>query len=238
MFKRQAIVLKMTLGLVSTALLLSGADLNACLHAHVQATPLDKRQSGASSELSLSNNCGKDITAYRILARDSAGARKWATGKDDLATLTLTQPQPAGMDVFRMNTSRTVPIEPPPPGGSVSVAAAIFIDGTTEGDPEDVADILVVRQEWLAEIKEQLTILNSASDWTSALELRRRSNQLKSAVTASNDRSAFYLEELAKRQERSNATSWNTFVGDEHQRLLKLIELFERHLKTANGSQR
>ena len=211
-----------------------GTDGAKCLQLDIHERPSDSNPRETQLEMSLFNDCGKDITAYRTVVRDSSGARKSAGAHDELAFLSFPRPKPAHLEVFLEKTTRSFPFEALPPGDSISVAAVIFSDDTTAGDPEDIAFLIAFRKSCLERMKKQLEILDSATDWQEALQLRQRANKAGASDPPPDYLLNHYLEGLAGKQEHSNASTWAAFVASERQKLTQLIALFEQSLlKTA-----
>lgn len=214
-----------------------GADSAKCLQLDIHERTSDSNPRESQLEMSLFNNCGKDITAYQTVVRDSSGARKSAHASEELASLSFPRPKPAHLEVFLEKTTRSFPFDALPLGDSISVTAVIFSDDTTAGDPEDIASLISFRKRYLEFINKQLKILDSATDWQEALQLRQRANEAGASDTPPDYHLNHYLEGLADKQEHSNASTWEAFVASERQKLKQLIALFEQHLqKTAAAS--
>lgn len=200
------------------------APLNGCVEVRLAVPPPEENPTASEVRATLTNKCGKDITAFRLLFRDAGSGRPLLALDQEL--LDSLESQVPGADIFRASTSRTLSWNFPDPSVSAAVTAALFLDRSVFGDSDGVRHLLDHRARVLQELIEESRLLDSVADWNAALELHTRADEAKKAKSTS----AAYLENLARELDRSNAVSWETFVGRERKRLLATAALFKEHL--------
>jgi hypothetical protein len=185
-------------------------------------------------DVKLTNNCGKDITAWKIVYRDAQGARHQGHGQDRVTLLSLPQlPDRRLGDILRAGATLTIKqassvvLE----SASVSAAAALFVDRSAAGSPRDISMLLEARRRNLVTVKEQLSILEGFSSYGDAVTL----GQKASDANAAGDAYAHFLAHLADAFRRnSDPSSWAAFVEQERNSLLGMSRVIEFHLA---GSQ-
>jgi hypothetical protein len=212
------------LAFTSSAIAL-GAGLNGCLALEVKPAP--PGEADKSLTLTLTNNCGKDITAYHVDFRDASGQVSFGSGQDALALLAVPKASwPRGLDIYRAGATWSQDTISNAPWVSASATAALYADMTVEGEPEGIAALVQGRKDWLLSLRSHLEILSSYEAYAFAKELPRDAAEGK-AIKGSRDN---YISLLANRFSRSDETSWNAFVQHERLTIQDTIRVFEDHL--------
>jgi hypothetical protein len=217
-------------------LILSGACRIAfaapvtCIIAKTAPAPAELNSTGSTLEVTLTNKCEKDITSYRIRFLDDSGKEVRGFGQELLASLVSSVP---GADIFRVNSSRVVHLDGSGPSSMV-LSAVIFLDGSTAGDPDQVALLVRTRASVLKGYREELEVLRTYSQWSATLDLHRKLDEARQAK----DPAAQYLERLAHQFDRSDAASWEAYVSGQVAWMTRAAALFERSLGTSVGANK
>ena len=211
-------------------LILSGACRVAfaapvtCIVAKTAPAPAELNSNGSTLEVTLTNKCGKDITAYGIRFLDDSGREDHGFRDELLGLLMLGVPS---ADIFRANSSRVVLLDGSGTS-SMEISAAIFLDGSTAGNADQVKGLLQLRASTLKGFRYELEFLRAFSEWSATSGLHRKLDELKQAK----DPSARYLEQLALQLARSDAASWEAYISHQVENDTRTIALFERSLGT------
>jgi len=181
-------------------------------------------------DVKLTNKCGKDITAWRIVYRDAQGAQHYGFGQDRVTLLCLPQlPDRQRRDIFRAGATLTIKqassvmLE----SASVAAAAALFVDRSAAGSARDISMLLEARRRELARVKGQLSILEGFSNYGNAVTLGQKASDARAA----GDGSAHFLANLAQAfRQNPDPSSWAAFVEQKRNELLGMSKIIEFHL--------
>lgn len=156
----------------------AAADLSGCLAVEVRPAP--PGEADKSLTLTLTNNCGKDITAYHVDFRDASGKVSFGFGQDALALLAVPRADwPTGLDIYRAGSTWSLDSISQASWASASATAVLYADMTVEGDPGGVAGLIQGRKDWLLTLRSHLEILGSYEAYAFAKELPRDAAQAK-----------------------------------------------------------
>jgi hypothetical protein len=212
--------------ILSGACRITFAEPVTCLSAKTAPAPAELNSTGGIIEVTLTNKCGKDITSYRIHFLDDSGKEVRGVAQELLDALVV----PVPGDIFRANGSRVLQLDGS--GASsllLSASAAIFLDGSTAGDPDQVAQLVRLRTVALKDYRDELQALRSFSQWSASSDLRRKLDEAKQAK----DPSARYLGLMVQQLQRSDAASWEAYVSRQVEWITRAVALFERSLGTS-----
>jgi hypothetical protein len=185
-------------------------------------------------DVKLTNNCGKDITAWKIVYRDAQGKPHHGFAQDRVTLLRLPQlPDRQLGDILRADATLTIKQAPSVvlESASVSAGAALFVDRSAAGSSHDISMLLEQRRKNLVRAKEQLSILEGFSSYGAAVTLAQKASDAKAA----GDGSAAFLASLAAAfRQNPDPSSWAAFVEQKRNSLLDMCKIIEFHLA---GSQ-
>jgi hypothetical protein len=197
--------------------------LNGCLVVQMQPpSPTSEPDSGV--QVKLTNNCGKDITAYELRITDESGKLVAGFGQDMLARYSA----PGTSGTLRDGAAKSVDVSnAPSPSGAVSVSAVLFLDGSAGGDPTDVEPLLSRRRSALGMYEARLALLKTFSTWSSTSGLRQRAEETQGFQGTD-------LKNLLDVLNRSDASSWDSFVKREREDLNRVIKLYQDSFREAH----
>jgi len=209
---------------LSVSAIALATEPESCLLVIAQPAPLKIDQTGKSVTLTMTNNCGKDITAYQVWFRDDSGQHTSGFAEERLAILAIPEGvRAADMDIFRAGATWSGGSGSSDPWASVSATAVWYADMTTAGDPKDVAMLIKSRREMVIRFKKELDVLGSYDTYASAKKLPQDAAEAKAKNSPTSDQ----LSHLAAQFSRSDETSWKTFVQFQKQYTEDEISLFE-----------
>ncbi len=219
----------------SASAMVLAADPEGCLLAVVQPSQ-EINPAGKPQTVTVTNNCGKDITAYFLRCRDRSGGKLSGLAEDHLVMLARPAYLGPYHDILRTGKTWSIVGAVDATVSTVSVSAVWYADMTTAGDPEEASYLVEIRKQALLGFKDELEALGSYDTYVLAKELP----QDAAAAKAENRRGYRYLTYLAESFSRSDAVSWNDFVQLERRRLGDEIKLLETHLAAqgASGQQK
>ena len=222
--------------LTASALALAAAP-DDCLLVIAQPAPLNIDPTGKSFTLTMTNNCGKDITAYQVWFRDDSGQHISGFAEERLAILAIPEDiRSANMDIFRAGATWSGGSGSSDRWTSVSATAVWYADMTTAGDAEDISELIKSRREMVIRYKKELDILGSYDTYASAKKLPQDAAEAK----AKNSPTYADLSHLAAQFSRCDETSWKAFVQFQKRYTEDLISLFEAAVaaQDASGQQK
>ncbi len=206
-----------------------------CLLVIAQPAPSNIDPTGKSLTLTMTNNCGKDITAYQVWFRDDSGQHTSGFAEERLGFLAIPEGvRAANMDILRAGATWSGGSGSPDRWTSVSATAVWYADMTTAGDPKDVAVLIKSRREMVIRYKKELDVLGSYDTYASAKKLPQEAAEAKAKNSPTYDD----LSRLAAQFSRCDETSWKTFVQFQKRYTEDLIGLFEAAVAAQDsGSQ-
>ncbi len=208
-----------------------------CLLVIAQPAPPNIDPTGKSVTLTMTNNCGKDITAYQVWFRDDSGQHTSGFAEERLAILAIPEDvRSANMDIFRAGATWSGGSGSSEPWSSVSATAVWYADMTTAGDPKDVAMLIKSRREMVIRYKKELDVLGSYDTFASAKKLPQDAAEAKAKNSPTYDD----LSQLAAQFSRCDETSWKAFIQFKKRYTEDLISLFEATVaaQDVGGQQR
>lgn len=217
------------LTLAASCPLLAGTSGVGCLEVAVQKVS-PASAGGFFADIQLSNNCGKDITAFRLVLRDDASGQDLAKfGQELLVYSTGEYPR---QDILRVGKRKSVEVGVPVQAVAVSAIGILFLDGTAVGDGGEVAQIQQWVQVQLARLQQEAAVLGGVKDYVDAIhQLHNAADGPEGARSAA----AYYSAKLARYLDRSDPEAWVKFVALEQKRLTGEIALYERYIQSANA---
>jgi hypothetical protein len=202
-------------------------SLDGCLAVQAQLPPTDPPD---EATLTLTNNCGKDITAYLLEFRDSSGRLASGFSEDIPVRLAHPAPRRAQDDILVSGKSAAVKVAVAnsTSATTVKVAAILFADRSAFGAQEDVDRLIRFRRGTLTRLQAEYEALKEVGDYAEA----KATLQLKAeAAKASNAPDAGFLRNLQQQLDRSDANSWATAMAHYRQWYVRAIALYQDHLQ-------
>jgi hypothetical protein len=197
-------------------------DIGACLE--VQAPALSVGPvAGENPQITLTNKCGKDITAFTVFYFHADGRRAGSQASDIIALLAY------GKEILRNGSSLTVLQGGPEllPGATAIAGAAIFEDGTSAGDSETIDHMVDRRRHSYLRDREFLEALKTVGDYAHAQAgLQEKASEARQSGKGWADR----LEYLAGRLPKLTQAQWESVKATEIRNLERLMTVYERVL--------
>jgi hypothetical protein len=190
----------------------------------VQDPPAAETFGPGDVRVTLTNSCGKDISAYQLRITDENGRLVAGYGQDFLAA--GVEHWVGGGGILRNEGTRSTPLTLPSPLCTVSATAVLFLDGTAGGNSKDFMGLLDLRRSGLKRLERRLRLLESFSTWSST-------SRLDQAAEEATGTDAPYLHELIQQLNRSDAASWDASVKIRREDLRRFIKFYQDNLAKA-----
>jgi hypothetical protein len=217
---------RILLTLAASCPLLAGTSGVGCLEAAVQKVS-PAGSGGFFADIQLSNNCGKDITAFRLVLRDGASGEALTRFGQEL--LLCSTGDYVGQDILRDGNSKSVQVGVPVQSVAVAATGALFLDGSAAGEAAEIAQIRQSVQAQLARLRQEAAVLGSVKDYVDAM---RRLHDAEDGSTDSGSAAAIYSAKLSRSLDRSDPAAWAKLVESEQKRLTREITLYDRYIRT------
>ena len=205
----------------------------------VQATilpPLLPDRPNALVDLTLTNGCGKDITALGLEFKTATGL-VWRTAIDWLPRLALNpEYKDTNPDILRDKTTihdQWGSQEETPVPITASVVYIIFLDRRTAGDMKGIQSMMESRKERLADYQERSKFLDSITDFMSAQKSNRGPRPPRKAGTFG----PTFADTLFQNFDHLDPSAWAQRVQEYKDQCTRTIPVFQEKSSLATDDQ-